>query len=780
MHLSLNGDWTLYAAPSGQDCSTPVELAQSAMTRIGASVPGNVELDLVRAGLLPADLFHGENILAVRAYEDHAWWYVTRFDVPEDIVSQRPTLHLAGVDGWAEYWVNGTRLGVSDNMLIEQTWDLSEVVNAGANTLAIRLRPVRELAWSKPAAPYWAGLLPLTEESVWVRKAPHVYGWDIMPRAVSAGLWGDVWIEDTPSVAIERIYVATLEASPTRATLEVSYQLRLPLQMARSNRCELRLHARCEDSQWHHRWIVQFPSGTGHVAVDRPYLWWPFGYGRPQLYDLVAELWVGAERVAVRRETVGIRTVSLDRRDGSDSAPGQFQFIVNGVPVFARGTNWGPIDVFHSRDRAGYPQRLGLLKALHGNMVRLWGGNVYPSDDFYAFCDREGIMVWQDFAMACALYPQHPDFQAEIRREVVAVAQRFANHAALVLWCGDNEVDQVAYARGIPTRHNVLTRRVIPEALAEQDPHRSYLPSSPFISQAVDDAHSLKGMPEVHLWGPRNDFKSAFYTGYSAPFVSEIGFMGLPSAGALRRFLDPDKVWPPDNRQWLVHASDPTVEPTSPYWERARKTFDRIEEYFGTMPPAITDIALASQIVQAEGFKFAIEWARQQGSKTGLLWWSLFDGWPQVSDAVVDYYLQKKLAFDYIQRAQSPLLVLIGEPTVDQAYPVIISNHRCEPWQGRIVVRDGETRRVRWEGEAQADPGALAEVARITVNTSSPAVLTLHWSVGEERCRNHYVVGKPPFSYAQYCGWLPHLLKDRAADYPAVAEVLGSEGVFRG
>jgi beta-mannosidase len=390
-------------------------------------------------------------------------------------------------------------------------------------------------------------------------------------------------------------------------------------------------------------------------------------------------------------------------------------------------------------------------------MVRLWGGNVYPDEEFYTFCDREGIMVWQDFSMACALYPQDTLFQTEIQREVGAVVAHYANHPALVVWCGDNEVDQMARGRRIPTTSNVLTRHTIPDVLAVEDPHRPYLPSSPFISQVVDGDDRF-AMPEVHLWGPRDYFKSEFYTHYQAPFVSEIGFMGLPSKRSLRRFLDVDQMWPPDNRQWLVHATDPTVNPESYYWERARKTFDRAEEYFGSLPTQLSDIVLASQIVQAEGFKFAVEWARQHREKTGLLWWSLFDGWPQVSDAVVDYFLQKKLAYYYLAHAQNPLLALVGEPDESGRHPLWISNHQQRGWHGPVQVTDGDSGQSLWEGRVSVDGGELLAVARLEFDPEPARLLLLHWQDGEQTFCNHYVVGRPPFSLTRYRDWLAAIL----------------------
>lgn len=762
MHRDLGGTWTLYYAPSGSGCRRPEDLVGSTMACIEAEVPGNVELDLVRAGVVPSDLMHGAHILEIRPYEAYEWWYVKPFDLASDDGGSDLMLHFAGVDCWAEYWLNGTCLGSSENMLIAHDFPVRDVIRVGRNILAVHLRPVGELANTKPRAPFWAGLLPPTEEGAWVRKAPHMYGWDIMPRAVSAGIWRAVWLADRPAWDIEDLYVATLEATAQHATVSLSYELRMPWPEMRQTPCRLELRAACGDSRIVAVHPVNFSHGTFLVGVETPQLWWPYGYGPPHLYAAVVTLWVGDRAVAQKPVTFGIRTVALQRAERTESSPGRFQFEVNGLPVFARGTNWGPMDAFHSRDAAEYPEHLRALKEVQGNLVRLWGGNVYPDEALYAFCDREGIMIWQDFALACALYPQDEAFQQTMRTEVAAVVRQFRNHPALVLWCGDNEGDLFARVRHLPPAANRVTRETIPEILRWQDPYRPYIPSSPWLSGTTEAADGRDG-PEAHLWGPRDYFKSAFYTEYPAPFVSEMGFMGLPAEATLRRYLDADQVWPPTNRQWLVHATDPTVDFASFYWERARKTFDRIGEFFGTMPAALPDVVVASQIVQAEGFKFAIEWARQQPEKTGLVWWSLFDGWPQVSDAVVDYYGERKLAYSYIQRSQRPLLVLMGEPR-DDGYPVVISNHTQAAWSGVVRLTDGESQDLLWTGTAQAAPGEVAQVGHLALAPSGARCVRIEWKDSGRGQHNHYIVGTPPFSLDQYRAWLPQILAESRED----------------
>ncbi len=785
MQLNLNGAWDLYFGPVHTDVHTPQDLSGSSLRCVPAKVPGNVELDLARAGYLPAHLVRGLNILQVRAYEDHVWWYTRTFylsaaDLKHESAWQ---IRFEGVDGPAEYWLNGHRLGRSFNGFIAHTIRIPiGLLRPGRNWLAVHLRPAREVAWYQEAAVLWSGGQPGTEESHEVRKPPHVYGWDIMPRAVSAGIWRDVFVETVSRWCIRRVYVATQSVEGSTARLVVSYQLELPYPLSGHEVCArfyLVSPAGEKMVALHRR--VTFPHGMWTVTVDQPQLWWPRGYGEAPLYRWQFQIIVDNIVRAECDRAIGIRTVDIHYVDPTEDQEGDFALVVNHTPIYVRGVNWGPIDVFHSRDAAGYLPRLETLRELDCNLVRVWGGGVYPDDVFYEFCDRHGILVWQDFAMACALYPQTSSFIEELTAEVKSVVERFANHPSLALWCGDNEVDEYAYKLGIAPSANTITRDIIPRILCQHDPYRAYWPSSPYISPKVERSQNVADMPEQHLWGPRDYFKSVFYTSYRAAFVSEIGFMGMTFYQSLVQFLSRDAVWPPTNREWLVHATDPTVDRSSSYWVRATKTFERVKDYFGHMPDDVHEAIIASQIVQAEGYKFALEWARQ-GGKRGVIWWSLFDGWPQpTSDAVVDYYGQKKLAYYYIARSQRPVLVLVGEASVSNAdaYPVYISNCSRTRWHGTIEVLDGDIasqdKALLWRGTEQIEAGALKKITEVPAR-SAPSLILLQWRAENAKIteHNHYVTGKPPYSLSCYRTWLRRILGELA--YAEFSKAIGFNG----
>ena len=342
---------------------------------------------------------------------------------------------------------------------------------------------------------------------------------------------------------------------------------------------------------------------------------------------------------------------------------------------------------FTAATPARYEKILALFIDLGCNMLRSWGGNVYEDDAFFDICDRNGIMVWQDFSMACAIYPQTPEFLEVMRQEAISVVRKLRNHPSLALWSGDNEADESYFFSGLDPAHNKITREVLPQVVFQCDPYRPYLPSSPYMSPEVLPRGKLKLMPEDHLWGPRDYFKSTYYTEHTAHFVSEIGYHGCPGLSSIKRFVDEQHVWPwQDNPQWIFHSTDMSGNPY-----RINLMANQVKELFGAVPDKIEDFILASQVSQAEAKKFFVEMTRlKKWRSTGLIWWNVMDGWPQFSDAIVDYYFNKKLAYYYIRRVQQPVCLMVDEPQ-DWRVRVVVGNDSREDASGHYRVWDADS-----------------------------------------------------------------------------------------
>jgi beta-mannosidase len=403
---------------------------------------------------------------------------------------------------------------------------------------------------------------------------------------------------------------------------------------------------------------------------------------------------------------------------------------------------------------------LDLAEECGCNMIRCWGGNVYEDDLFYDICDERGILVWQDFGMGCAVYPQDEGFQQVLAREARAVVRRLRGHACIALWAGDNEVDQVPSWFGFGERDpntNVLTRVVLPQVLQSEDPSRPYLPSSPF----VDEVAFQKGehlIPEQHLWGPRDYFKSDYYRNSLCHFASEIGYHGCPSPVSVRKFISPDKQWPPiadgvTNDEWLLHSTC-AVPGLGAGEGRIELMTNQIREMFGTVPDNLEDYAFASQCVQAEAKKYFIELFRtMKWRRTGILWWNLIDGWPQFSDAVVDYYFEKKLAFDFIKRVQQPLIVALREPS-SWKQEIVACNDTRRALQVEYSIRDADTSQVLASGGARVGANATTVLTSIPFFNSEKRFYVIEWQSEIGAGRNHYLAGHPAFDMETYRRWL--------------------------
>ncbi|MBI5834874.1 MAG: glycoside hydrolase family 2 [Armatimonadetes bacterium] len=761
--VDLNGIWDLWLAPTNGQLGEQLEPPADAV-QVACRVPGNVELDLLDAGLLPAPLEKGNNIYAAQDYEHHAFWYRRTFATPQTKPDEQIVLCFGGVDCIATVFLNGQAIARPRNMLVPLRVDITGLVaEGGENTLTVHIEPAVDYG-DMSAVPAHCWAMATNWESLRIRKAPHMYGWDILPRLVSAGLWRDVCLEIWPPTRFESVYFTTagVDVDGRSARLVAQWQVvshgrplagtRLRLTLSRDGEVKLRQEQTLQGS--HGRLIA-------HVSDAA--LWWPRGWGEAALYDATLTLLDAGGRVlAMHEQRIGLRTVELRRTEVTDAqGSGEFLFVVNGRPLFAKGTNWVPLDSLHSRDGEHLPGAMAMLAELNCNMVRCWGGNVYESDAFFDACDELGILVWQDFAFACAVYPQDQWFLSRCEEEAEAVVHRLRNHPSLALWAGNNEIDDCMYAGWggfrIDPNGDPLSREVLPSVVRQLDPARPYLPSSPYVGPELVASGYPEAKPEEHLWGPRDDFKGSFYMGSAAHFVSEIGYHGCPARASLEAMMDADHLWPwQDNDQWLTHAVRPKPGVDS-YDYRIPLMGKQAAVLFHTVPEDLDDYILASQASQAEALKFFLErWrgGERQGGKfrrTGMLWWNLRDGWPVISDAIVDYYGRRKLAYEVVRRCQADVLVLCGEPDGGR-HEVVAVNDTLRPRAGHVVITDLDSGAELFGAAFELPPNGRVHLGWLA-ESAAPGMWEIKWTADGEAGHNHYLAGPRPFVLAEYRRW---------------------------
>ncbi len=755
----LKTKWELYFFEQNSvKIDKPSELLGSGCACILCSVPGNVELDLSAAGYLPADLYMGENIRQAEKFETYEWWYMASFaaEAPEE--NQRLFLHFEGVDCFAEVYLNDFKIGESDNMFIPFEFDITPYLKGGKNTLAVRLRSaVLEENNIDTELYTMANLWKRQTQSAYVRKAPHSYGWDIMPRAVSAGIWRGVYLDYRDDFYIKQLYAAARSISEEKAELLVMYELSLP-QSAFGKKIEVSIEGVCADSSFKAVNSIRSKAGSFIASVEKPKLWWPRGYGKAELYKTSFSVFLDGEEKAKKEFNLGIRTVTLEHTDVTDGKNGYFRFIVNGEEIMVKGSNWVPMDVYHSRDRQRYKKALDLAEDIGCNMLRCWGGTVYEDHEFFDFCDKHGIMVWQDFSMACFLYPQDVDFQNKIKKEAQTIVRRLRQHPSIVLWAGDNECDWVLSRHQNPNMTNVITREILPSVVLNNDFFRPYLPSSPFVSEK---ASGESDMPEDHLWGCRIYYKSDYYKNSNAHFVSETGYHGCPSVKSLKKFIEPQALWHyKDNSQWIFHSSDQNNDPS-----RVMLMENQILQMFGIYASDLDEFSLLSQLSQAEAMKYFIERVRiDRPRKSGIIWWNLIDGWPQLSDAVVDYYYEKKIAYYYIKKSQRPFCIFLSEPNENEQN-VVAANDTNDLSSGSVVIYDGETREEIFAADFSVGKNQNKKLGVIKTDYSQKRLLIIKWSNNGERGGNHYISGFVPFDAKRFISWYEIIKKELMSDY---------------
>ncbi len=771
--VQLNGTWKLTAfSQPDAGAVRALPLPQGLATKTyAATVPGCCEMELVKVGELP-DPMVGMNDFSFRAYEGHQWLYEKTFAGPKVEPGEKAQLVFEGIDTLADVFLNGEKIGVAENMFIPHAFDVTGRLKEGVeNTVAVLIRPVG-LAARDVTLGELGFMMAGGADHERIRKAPYMYGWDTTPRLPVSGIWRDVRLEVCPAVRIDNTawIVMDVDRKAKRANVTCRTRIHAPFAVYHHAKAVFTLSRNGKVAARSERYLLGPQMRSSGLYVGDAQLWWPRGAGDQPLYDATVEV-VGDDGKVLARETrrIGLRTVALEYDDRKlPERPGKFLFRVNGEPIYVRGTDWIPTDPIPSRQRDRIVPTLEYVKEMNCNLVRVWGGGVYEPELFFDWCDANGVMVWQDFMMACTVPPQDDEFVKVIREEALSVVLRLRNHPSLVLWAGDNENDLAGrWALGKLSRDpNKLriTRETLPGVLFEYDVTRPYLPSSPYVSP---EAFAKKVEPaEDHLWAPpRAWWKTKYYTDNPCWFCSEGGGFALPSRASLEKMLPPGmigKFWKnPDEKDWSKlewtdawhhRATCPNMEPGVYPWKRTDLVQKMSVAIWGDVPRRdIDDFIAQSQVAQAEAIKFQIERFRERKfvSKGGFVVWNVRDCWPTISDAVSDWYGDKKLAFYAQKAAQADVLLMISEEGRLKAI-----NDTLEPVSGRVKVTDKSTGREVFSGSYEVAANAVADIAACT--WSGQGVYLIDYTVGNETFHTHYLYGAPPFNWRK----MSELVKD--------------------
>lgn len=757
--IELNGIWKL-AVLSHQEfektegtCTCALDLPHGTGIMVDARVPGNYEQDLMDAGQLE-DLFYGKNLLKSREMEWNHLFYSRIFEA-EPAKGETYRILFDGIDTVAEVFLNGVLLCKTDNMLKGYAVSIPEgLLQQGDNELFVHILPVVLKARSQDY-PMALNGLKYEMDSLYIRKSPYMYGWDIFPRILSGGIWKDVFLEKIPRIEFLQSYLFVKKLKEDYSSCTLGYFCELELGETRYEDYELELEGICGSSRFFARTDLWSKAVHLDLTVENPLLWWPKRNGTPNLYQVTARLLRKGETCAHKSFRFGIRTVTLEKTSLTDQeGGGEFCFRINNRKLFVLGTNWVPLDSLPSRGRERISPALDMAEDLQCNMIRCWGGGYYEDDLFYDLCDEKGILVWQDFMEACGIYPQTDEFLGGFREEVRYQVRRLRQHACLALWAGDNEND-MAYGWEtdfqLNPNQNRNTREIIPEVLRCEDYLRPYLPSSPYMDEtAYQSRTGDRYLPEQHLWGPRDYYKGSFYKDAAAHFASETGYHGCPSPQSISRFISPEALWPwQDNGEWFLHASSPTDKPEEPFAYRIKLMASQIQVLFGRIPDNLEEFSLLSQISQAEAKKYFIERFRiGKWKRTGIIWWNLLDGCPQFSDAVVDYYFTKKLAYGYIRRSQEKTALMMDEPCENRISLVGV-NDQIAAAEVSFTVRDLYSGREALSGSSLI-PGDSSCVLAVLDTCEDRCFYLIEWETGGVKYHNHYVTWQPPMDQEAY------------------------------
>ena len=635
-----------------------------------ASVPGDVHTDLLSNELIE-DPFYRLNEHDLQWIDKTDWEYKTEFDLSQkDINSHSLALEFQGIDTYSSIYLNDSLIETTDNMFIGKTVDIKSFAKLGKNNLYVKLfSPINIGVKIHDSLGYDISSFNANDlaeigkvegnkrVSVFTRKAPYHYGWDWGPRLVTSGIWQPINIKTWNYFNIEDLYIRQKSLNEN-ASLVAEIELESYLEI---DEIVSEIYV---DNQKVSTDLVYINKGTNKIEIPftiKDYeLWWPNGMGNQNMYEIKVKFQSNNNFVTSSKR-VGLREINLVTSE--DSIGNNFYFEVNKKPVFMKGVNYIPQDIFLNRvtdDK--YEELLEAAVDANMNMIRVWGGGIYENEIFYNLCDEKGLLVWQDFMFACAMYPGDEDFLKSVEQEAEYNVKRLRGHPSIALWCGNNEVRSAwknwgwekdvienqspEIASEISKAYDDVFHKILPEVVNNLDNSTAYWPSSPGSTFSGGTESYTSG--DAHYWGVwwgKEDFES--YNQKVPRFMSEFGFQSFPEFSSVDKYTN--------ESDYSIYSE------VMKSHQRSSIGNSTIEDYMlrhYNKPNSFKGYLYVSQILQAYGMSIGMEsHRRNKGYSMGSLYWQLNDCWPVASWSSIDYFGKWKALHYSTKKAFQPVLI---------------------------------------------------------------------------------------------------------------------------
>ena len=620
-----------------------------------ARVPGTVYTDLLRNGKMedPYWKYNEDQALALME-KDYEYETVFCWDRKEE--GERIWLQFLGLDTIADIYVNQIPVGSAKNMHRIWEYDVTDALREGENTLRVYFHSPLAYIRQEFAKCPTRGSEDAMDGFVHIRKAHCMFGWDWGAHLPDAGIYRPVSLLAVKKGRMDSVRIHQ-EHMEGRADLH--------LEVTWNPADDLRREIPAPGTGVSYQVTVTAPDGTviseenspEKITVENPQLWWPNGVGDQPLYQVQVKLYLDGELADIWERRIGLRTMTMHIE--KDQWGSSFAHQVNGKCIFAMGADYIPEDHLLGRVTAERTRELLLqCKEANFNTVRVWGGGYYPEDWFYDACDELGLMVWEDFMFACAVYELTPEFEENIREEFRDNIKRLRHHASLGLWCGNNEMEQFVKEGNWVSKPSevrdylLMYERIIPEMLEKYDPDTFYWPASPSSGGSFDDPQD-PNRGDVHFWQVWHGNKPfTEYRKYFFRYVSEFGFQSFPSLKTIQTFTDDPKDW--NIFSYVMEKHQRNAGANGKILGYLQQTYRYPEDF--------TDLLYTSQLLQAEAIKFGVEhFRRNRGRCMGAVYWQLNDCWPVASWASIDYCGRWKALHYYARRFFAPVMISCEE-----------------------------------------------------------------------------------------------------------------------